>query len=91
MFRIDVGRAEVIKSHRVRGDEQTVKLHWQYLRVGKCPICHEPVDKVERTNGESVHKCSNPGCVFVIVDEKLQAALARPDHPINRYPIPSKV
>lgn len=81
-FHIEYRRYHQIRAVRSKNG-QVIRMKWQYLKQGKCPMCE---DLLKDSIGKySVLRCINQDCPFKIREDALAAMLADSSHPVNKY------
>ena len=82
-FHIELERCKQIIEHRRLQEETSVRMKWQQLHLGRCPICS---DYLTPGNGcYEVLKCANADCTFHIREDRLKDILNDESHPANKY------
>jgi hypothetical protein len=85
-FHIARRRFDAIVEHRRKGYDAAVRMKWQYLLQGRCPIDQQMLRPIP---GKHIHNgaqmCSNADCPFKIKDSLLKEIMTDPEHPANRF------
>lgn len=83
-FRIEYFRFKQIAEHRGESSPvHKVSIKWQYLHLGKCPICTN--DLYPGNGAYNVLKCIQADCSFHIREDRLAEIIADDEHPVNRF------
>jgi len=84
VFHISPQKYKAILENRTDKTKKVYRLHWQNLRVGRCPICN---DELRDAVGKyEITECVKyPECSFKIRNDKMEMILSDPLHPAHQF------
>ena len=86
MFKIEHERLTKILEHRSNPLRSgIIKMKWQNLKIGRCPLCGDHLNKA--IGQYEVSQCVSINCTFHIREDRMQRILTDAQHPANNFPV----